>query len=107
MEIRAPAWMESLKETDPEFAQMFGGLLGQVMRPGALDAKTKALICLAIDAAAGHRQGTANLAKQARALGATDEEIKETIRLAFITAGIPGLVTGLVAFAKGLKEAED
>ena len=107
MERKGPAWMAKLKENDPELAQLFGELMKQVMRPGALDVKTKTLICLAIDAAGGYPGGAASLAKQARALGATDAEIRETVRIAFMTAGIPGLVTGLSAFAKGEQAAED
>jgi len=53
---------------------------------------------LAIDAAGSHPEGVKNLANRARVLGASNSEIIETIRLAFLGAGIPGLVAGLAAF---------
>lgn len=93
-----PWYMEALEKRDPEFAQMVGTLMGKVNAPGALDGKTKTLITLALDAAGNHRDGVIALAKRARAQGASDAEIWETIRLAYVVGGFPGLLTGLAAF---------
>ncbi|MBI4287813.1 MAG: carboxymuconolactone decarboxylase family protein [Chloroflexi bacterium] len=93
-----PWYMEALEKRDPEFAQMLGSLMAKVNSPGALDAKTKTLITLALDAAGYHRDGVVALAKRARAQGASDAEIWETIRLAYVVGGFPGLTTGLAAF---------
>ena len=38
------------------------------------------------------------IAKRARSLGATEGEIAETVGMAFIMGGLPGLVTGANAF---------
>ncbi len=50
------------------------------------------------DALLGHTNGVANIAKRARSLGASDAEIAETLAVAFLMGGMPGLVTGANAF---------
>jgi alkylhydroperoxidase/carboxymuconolactone decarboxylase family protein YurZ len=52
------------------------------------------------DAILGHGDGVRAIAARARAQGASEEEIAETVRMAFLTAGMPGLVTGTNAFAR-------
>ena len=90
--------MERLEQVDPEFYRALSALRQFIGAPGALDAKTKTLISLAMDAAGSHRDGVKNLARRARSLGATDQEIMEVVRLAYSNAGTPGLVAGLAAF---------
>jgi alkylhydroperoxidase/carboxymuconolactone decarboxylase family protein YurZ len=90
--------MEELKRRDPEFFKLVSAVMDKAQGRGALDQKTKILITLALDAAGSHPEGVKALAARARSLGATEGEIIETIRLAFIGSGIPGLVTGLAAF---------
>ena len=92
------SFMEELERRDPEFFKVVSAVLEKARAPGALDPKTKTLITLTLDAAGSHPQGVINLARRARALGATDAEIAECIRLAFLGAGVPGLVAGLAAF---------
>ena len=98
--------LAKLKRIDPEFHKAFLTLsYSQTPVPGPLDPKTKSLISLAIHVALGfgekvksgdsERLGVAELA---RAQGATDDEIKHVIRLAFISRGFPALSTGLDAF---------
>ena len=91
-------FMEELNKHDPEFFELVNAVMDKTREKGALDQKTKTLITLALDAAGSHPEGVRSLAARARALGATNEEIVETIRLAFIGAGVPGLVAGLAAF---------
>ncbi len=93
-----PTFMDELRKRDPEFFELVGAVMTKTREAGALDAKTKTLITLALDAAGSHPEGVRNLAARARAMGATEQEIIETIRLAFLGAGIPGLVAGLAAF---------
>ena len=52
------------------------------------------------DAILGHPEGVRAIADRARAQGATEQEIAETVRMAFLCAGMPGLVTGTYAFRK-------
>ncbi len=92
------SFMEELNKHDPEFFEMVSVVMDKAQETGALDQKTKTLITLALDAAGSHPEGVRNLAARARSLGATKEEIVETIRVAFLVSGIPGLVAGLAAF---------
>ncbi len=92
------SFMEALNKHDPEFFELITALMEKTGEAGALDQKTRSLITLAIDAAGSHPEGVKSLAGRARALGASEREIIETIRLAFLGAGIPGLVAGLAAF---------
>ncbi len=92
------SFMEELNKHDPEFFEVVSAVMDKARETGALDQKTKTLITLALDAAGSHPEGVRNLAARARSLGATKEEIVETIRVALLVSGIPGLVAGLAAF---------
>ena len=50
------------------------------------------------DALLAHPDGVANIARRARELGASEAEITETLGVAFMMGGMPGLVTGASAF---------
>jgi alkylhydroperoxidase/carboxymuconolactone decarboxylase family protein YurZ len=50
------------------------------------------------DALLAHPEGVAHFAQQARVLGANEKEIAETLAVAFLMGGLPGLVTGTNAF---------
>ncbi|MBI2304031.1 MAG: carboxymuconolactone decarboxylase family protein [Chloroflexi bacterium] len=95
---QVPPYLQHFQERDPEFCQMVMALQQKIRAPGALDAKTKALITLALDTAGGHPDGVKSLAGRARSLGASEAEIVETLRLAFMVSGVPGLVTSRAAF---------
>jgi len=71
-----------------------------VSKDGALPAKIKTLMSMLGDAILGHAEGVKAIAERARAQGATEAEIAETVRMAFCCAGMPGLVTGTSAFRK-------
>ena len=70
------------------------------MAPGALDAKTKHLIAMALDAIVGADRGVASLADVARQHGATEEEIGETLRIVYYIAGMGSVSSG----SNGLKK---
>lgn len=91
-------FMDEFGKHDPEFFKLVSAIMAKTNEKGALDPKIKTLITLALDAAGGHPEGVRALAARARALGATKAEIVETVRLAFVVAGIPGLIAGLAAF---------
>lgn len=91
-------FFDHVKEYDPELYDVVSNLADLAMAPGALDSKTKVLITLALDALAGAKKGVENLAKQARKLGATDQEIAEVLRLAYFVAGNKVLVISEEAF---------
>ncbi len=95
-----PTFMDELRKRDPEFFELVSAFITKTREAGALNPKTKTLITLALDAASSYPEGVKSLAARARAMGAEKEEIIETIRLAFLGAGIPGPVAGLAAFRK-------
>ena len=87
-----------LGDKDPEFAQRVVALRGFADAGGALEAKTKTLMSMLADAILGHPDGVAALAERARQQGASEQEIVETVRMAFTCGGLPALVTALRAF---------
>lgn len=95
-----PPFIQPLEEYDPEFAQEIEKILTLSLKENSLDPKTRVLIALALDAACGATEGVASLAKQARALGVSEQEIADTLRLAYFVTSIPTLKTSFAAFTK-------
>ncbi|HUU26526.1 MAG TPA: carboxymuconolactone decarboxylase family protein [archaeon] len=95
-----PFFVEILEENDPELLEQMELLQKFVGKDGALSAKIKTLMSMLGDAILGHSEGVKAIAARAREQGATEEEIAETVRVAFLCAGMPGLVTGSYAFRK-------
>ena len=93
-----PFFVEALENNDPELLKQMNSLQEFVSRDGALPARIKVLMSMLADAILGHTEGVNAIAKRARAQGATEEEIAETVRMAFYCAGMPGLVAGTFAF---------
>jgi AhpD family alkylhydroperoxidase len=88
-----------LRQHIPEVYEAFGKLSAAAQNPGALDAKTKELIAMAI-AIASHCDGC--IASHARGLvvkGATEQEVAELIGVCIQMMGGPGTVYGPRAFA--------
>ena len=95
-----PAFLQALDENDPEFAAKVLEAMRFTYADGALDAKTKSLMLLLADAILGLGDGVASIAERVRREGATEAEIVETVRMAFMAGGLPGLVTALRAFPR-------
>ncbi|MFC1991644.1 carboxymuconolactone decarboxylase family protein [Chloroflexota bacterium] len=95
---RAGSWQAKLGVSNPELLKSVNGLRETVLAEGALSVKTKTLMMMLSDALLGHSDGVANIAKRARDLGASEAEIAETLGVAFMMGGMPGLVTGANAF---------
>jgi len=100
MKKMVPAFVEAFAATDPKLVEMVGELREYVMTPGALDAKTKTLIAMALDAAYGAADGVGSLANAARKLGATEAEITEVLRIVYYIAGMGAMSAGSHAFLK-------
>ena len=64
----------------------------------SLPLKVKILMTMLCDALLAHPDGVAAIADRARAAGASEEEIAETVGVAFVMGGTPALVTGCNAF---------
>ena len=93
-------WQEALAQNMPELMKQIGPIRQETGSDGALSAKTKTLMMMLGDALLGHADGVANIARGARAAGVTEEEIKETVAIAFLMGGLPVLITASNAFRK-------
>lgn len=95
---RAVTWQTVLEKQSPEALKHINGVRETVLAEGALSLKTKTLMTMLCDALLGHADGVANISRRARTLGASEGEIAETVAVAFLMGGLPGLVTGASAF---------
>ena len=93
-----PFLVEALEKCDPELLEHMNSLQEFAGKDGALPGKIKTLMSMFADALLGHPAGVKALAERARAEGATEQEIAETVRMAFLCGGMPGLVTGTYGF---------
>jgi len=96
---KAP-YIEALEAGDPELVKHVAALQEFVGKDGALPAKTKTLMMVFGDALLGRPEGVKSLAERARSQGATEAEIMETVRVAFLFGGLPGLVPATHAYKK-------
>ena len=97
---RQSAFYDALQQYDPEFYKVVSAVREKTTAGGALDDKTRTLISLALDAAAGASQGVKNLAKRARELGASEDEIRDVMRQVYRNKGNQALVVAQSAFEK-------
>ena len=97
-ESKPVTWQTILEKHAPELLKDTTRFRESVLTDGALSLKTKTLMMMLCDALLAHPDGVANIAKRARALGASEAEIAETVGVAFLMGGMPGLVTGAEAF---------
>ena len=93
-------WQTLLESNAPELMKNVLGTREFTLQDGALSAKVKTLMTMLCDALLGHADGVAAIANRARAAGATEDEIAETVAVAFLFGGMPALVTGANAFRK-------
>ena len=98
MTSNTPTWRDSLGKHAPDMLKQITSLQETVTKDGALSLKTKTLMMMLCDSLLAHPDGVANIARRARALGASEQEIAETVTVAFLMGGLPGLVTGGNAF---------
>jgi alkylhydroperoxidase/carboxymuconolactone decarboxylase family protein YurZ len=96
--MEKPFYVEALEGNDRELLKQMKSLQDFASKDGALSAKVKTLMSLFGDAMLGRPQGVQALAARARAQGATEPEIAETVRMAFYFGGIPALVTAVHAY---------
>ncbi|MDH7577480.1 MAG: carboxymuconolactone decarboxylase family protein [Bacillota bacterium] len=98
MKPTPPPFVQQIEKRDPELYQAVVKIIELAMTPGALDAKTKTFIALALDAYIGSERGVIALSNRARELGATDQEINEVLRIAYYVSGSKTLATSNNAF---------
>lgn len=98
-----PQLLELIKDTNPEMFETINGLDEVILKDGAISAKNKRLIAMAITAT---QQCTACVDTHARAalyLGAKKEEIMEAIFVAMLVGGAPSVAAArnTIRFLKG------
>lgn len=98
MQQSRPGYAAALQQNDEKMAEFLDTGRELIMVDGALSAKVKTLMTMLCDALLAHENGVKNIAERARSMGATEEEIAETVRVAFWMGGLPALVTGTQAF---------
>ncbi len=98
MQQSRPGYAAALVQNDPKLAEYLDAGREFILTDGALSARVKTLMTMLCDALLAHENGVSNIAARAREMGATEEEIAETVRVAFWMGGLPALVTGVNAF---------
>jgi alkylhydroperoxidase/carboxymuconolactone decarboxylase family protein YurZ len=93
-----PPWIAALQQRDPQFADSYLAQRERILRDGAIPAKYKILMTMVVDALLSHPDGVATIANRARAAGASEAEITETVEVAYLFGGTPALVTATNAF---------
>jgi AhpD family alkylhydroperoxidase len=88
-----------LRRAVPDVYAGFGALHKAAFTPGALDAKTKELIALAIGVVEGCDGCIASHAQAAARAGATRQEAAEAIGVTFLMKGGPATIYGPRAYA--------
>lgn len=96
--MEKPAFVVALEKNAPELLPKLQENLGFITTDSALPAKIKILMAAVVDAIKAHPEGVKNLIRMAREKGATDEEVKDTLRLIMAMDGLPGFITGLATY---------
>jgi len=97
-EPKPSTWQTILEKHAPELFKDTMRIRESLMIDGALSLKTKTLMTMLCDALLAHPDGVAAIAGRARSLGASEAEIAETVGVAFLMGGMPGMVTCAQAF---------
>jgi alkylhydroperoxidase/carboxymuconolactone decarboxylase family protein YurZ len=85
--------LDIYKNMDPKLLEIVSQNRDFTFKDGALPAKTKYLIALALDAAHGAAEGVKALSSLAVKHGATKEEILETLHVANYVGGVGSVYT--------------
>ena len=91
-------FQQLLDEHAPDLAATVAGARSSITNDGALSSKVKTLMMMICDSLLNHEGGVTNLANRARALGASEDEIKEALGVAYLMGGLPAIVAGSNAF---------
>ena len=87
-------WMETLLEGNPELLKNYMGIRDQVLVDGALPRKVKELMLMGINMVRMYQPGIENHLRMALNLGATKEEVMETIATAVLSSAAPAIRSG-------------
>lgn len=87
--------LEIFQKEAPEVAKAFDGLITALKKTTGLDAKTKQLVYIGIKAAMGDTTAIYYHVPMAKKLGATREEVKDTILITLSVCGLKGVASCL------------
>jgi alkylhydroperoxidase/carboxymuconolactone decarboxylase family protein YurZ len=87
--------LEVFQKEAPEVAKAFDGLIQALKDTTGLDPKTKQLVYIGIKAALGDTTAIFYHVPMARKLGATREEVKDTILITLSVCGLKGVASCL------------
>ena len=87
--------LDTFQQEAPEVAKAFDGLIDALKSTTGLDAKTKQLVYLGIKSSMGDSTAVFFHVKMAKQLGATRDEIKDTILITLTVCGLKGVSTCL------------
>jgi len=88
------AYLHPLVEDDPYWLELLHEGLSILFQPGALDVKTKHLICLAVHSISRWQEGVRRHARLAMESGATRREVADVIKSSFKTGLSVGTQAG-------------
>jgi alkylhydroperoxidase/carboxymuconolactone decarboxylase family protein YurZ len=87
--------LEVFQNEAPDVASAFNGLIESLKNTTGLDAKTKQLVYIGIQSALGDTTAVYYHVPMAKKLGASRDEIKDTILITLTVCGLKGVVTCL------------
>ncbi|WP_243345467.1 carboxymuconolactone decarboxylase family protein [Parabacteroides sp. FAFU027] len=98
--------MEVFQKEAPEVAEAFNGLIEALKSTSGLDARTKQLVYIGIKAAMGDTTAVYYHVAMAKQLGATRDEIKDTILITLSVCGLKGVASCLPVALEVYDKAE-
>jgi alkylhydroperoxidase/carboxymuconolactone decarboxylase family protein YurZ len=96
--LREAFHMSVLKQHDPKLYALVGQVREHAMQEGAIPTRIKTLMAFLCDAVRDRHEAARVLAGVARAQGASEAEIAETLAVAYWIGGVHALNTGAEAF---------
>lgn len=87
--------IEVFQKEAPEVAEAFNGLIEALKSTSGLDAKTKQLVYIGIKSAMGDTTAVYYHVAMAKKLGATRDEVKDTILITLSVCGLKGVASCL------------
>jgi len=87
--------LDIFQKEAPEVAKAFDGLIDALKDTTGLDAKTKQLVYIGIKATMGDTTAIYYHVQMAKKLGATREEIRDTILITLTVCGLKGVASCL------------
>jgi len=97
--------LDIFEKEAPEVAKAFDQLIDALKQTTGLDAKTKQLVYIGIKSALGDPKAIFYHVVAAKSLGATREEVRDTILITLTVCGLNGIATCLPAALTAFDQA--